>query len=203
MRIRSTGWRLASGMLGVVAFFGSAHAQTPRLVVPIGHTSLVTSVRFSPDGKRLLTTAEDGTAKIWDAQSGRELRTLVVGASVCCGSFSPDGRRVTTASYDKIARIWDVSSGRLLISLTGHRGAVNSVAFSPDGSHLVTGSGDKAAIVWNGITGKSEFVLRSHTDIVQDVSFSPDGSYSRSRRARWRAWSAARWAPSRPLKRLR
>jgi WD40 repeat protein len=54
-------------------------------------------VAFSPDGGRIVTGSEDGTAKIWDTASGRELITLNgYPKSVYSVTFSPDGMKVAT-----------------------------------------------------------------------------------------------------------
>ena len=60
--------------------------------------------------------------------------------------------------------------------LTGHTGAVNSVAFSPDGARLSTASEDKTARVWNSATGELLHTLSGHEDAVFAAPFSPDGS---------------------------
>src|SRR5712672_2364480 len=60
--------------------------------------------------------------------------------------------------------------------LTGHTGAVNSVAFSPDGAWLSTASEDKTARVWNAATGELLHTLSGHEDAVFAAPFSPDGS---------------------------
>ena len=66
---------------------------------------------FSPDGHRLVTaSADDKTARVWDAASGQPLATLQVHkGGVWCVVLSPDGQRRVTASVDKTARVWDVS----------------------------------------------------------------------------------------------
>ncbi len=74
-----------------------------------GHTNGVASATFSPDGVRIVTAGWDGTAKIWDAQSGRELFTLTgYTDALWDAELSLDGRRIVTCSRDGTARIWDV-----------------------------------------------------------------------------------------------
>ena len=73
----------------------------------IGHTASVSSARFSPDGKTIVTASNDNTARIWDADSGELLHTLTGHtAAVDSANFSPDGRIIVTASNDNTARIW-------------------------------------------------------------------------------------------------
>ncbi len=80
-----------------------------------GHTFRVVSSSFSPDGKRVVTASYDDTARIWDAETGKELRILTGHkGNVVSASFSPDGKRVVTASSDDTARIWDVETGKEL-----------------------------------------------------------------------------------------
>src|SRR5256885_16621995 len=98
-----------------------------------GHTAVIHSVTFSPDGQWILTTSEDQTAKLWDASSGREVLALTghTGA-VRSAAFSPDGRQIVTPSDDHTARVWETTSGRELLQLRGHIGPVLSATFSPN-----------------------------------------------------------------------
>jgi WD40 repeat protein len=115
-----------------------------------GHTSTVYSCAFSPDGTRIVTASSDGTAWLWDAETGVLLLTLERHTSyVLSCAFSPNGKRIVTASNDKTARVWDAETGALLTTLEGHTGIVYSCAFSPDGKRIATASGDKTARLWN------------------------------------------------------
>lgn len=144
--------------------------ETGRLVRTLeGHSHWICSVAFSPDGRRIATISRDGTAKIWDRDSGLDLLTISGGASAI--AFSPDGRRIAGPA----ASIWDAYNGDRLVSLHGSEISVYSVAFSPDGKRLVTGGWDKMARIWDAETGREILTLKGHRHAVPYVAFRPDG----------------------------
>jgi len=159
-----------------------------------GHTGLVSSAAFSPDGTRIVTASWDNTARVWDTPSGGSLAVLQGHTGpVNWAAFSPGGTRIVTASDDNTARVWDTFSGRSLAVLQGHTGPVNWAAFSPDGTRIVTASGDETARVWDAASGRSLAVLQGHTDWVHSAAFSPDGTriVTASKDDTARVWDAA------------
>jgi WD40 repeat protein len=142
------------------------------------HASQVLSVVFSRDGHRLASASADRTIKVWDAATGREIRTLAGHTGpVLSIAFSPDGKRLASDSMDRTVKLWDAATGGVLITLKGRTAAaVGSVAFSPDGHRLASGSQDGGTVkVWDVATGRELLALKGHTNYVLSVAFSPDG----------------------------
>ena len=106
-----------------------------------GHQGLVTSAAFSPDGALVVTAGDDGTARVWNAATGRTLQVLRGGPGpVERAVFAPDGTRVLTIGAAGTVRLWRVGSGPALLRTDAGAGGV--AAFSPDGRLLVTGGRD-------------------------------------------------------------
>jgi WD40 repeat protein len=147
-----------------------------------GHTGILYSAVFSPDGSRILTASGDTTARLWDAQ-GQPLATLSGHTGTLYSAvFSPDGSRILTASNDNTARLWN-AEGQPLATLSGHTDAVRSAVFSPDGTRILTASDDKTARLWDvsaalnaGANAQPLATLAGHTSYVYSAVFSPDGS---------------------------
>jgi hypothetical protein len=146
-----------------------------------GHTGLVGSVAWSPDGNRLLTGSADETAKVWDAAGGPERLTLKGHTTmVFFVAWSPDGRRLATGGGDGTAKVWDAAGGRELLTLTGHTGPVWSVAWSPDGRQLATRSLDGTARVWEAADAEAVQEWARQDRAVQDLRERDDISSPRA-----------------------
>ena len=159
-----------------LSVFQEARASDAQMLVLAGHTQTVRSADFSPDGKYIVTASFDGTARIWDATTGRETMQLVGHTDrLSSAAFSPDARRIVTAAHDRTARIWDARTGIQLVQLNGHTDGVRSAEFSSDGSHVVTSSYDLTARIWDTATGQQLQQLNGHSGPVVRASFSPDG----------------------------
>ncbi|KAF7965338.1 hypothetical protein HWV62_44307, partial [Athelia sp. TMB] len=144
-----------------------------------GHTSVVSAVAFSPDGRRVVSGSWDETVRVWDAETGALIAAPFEGhtASVYSVAFSPDGQWIASGSYDKSVCVWNAETGALIAGpLAGHTDSVNSVAFSPDGQRIASGSDDQSIRIWDPQTGSLiAGPFKGHTSAVNAVAFSPDG----------------------------
>lgn len=164
-----------------------------------GHTGNVNSAVFSPNGKRIVSSSNDKTIRIWDVETCKCINTLKGHTGeVCFATFSPNGKNIVSASADSTIRIWDTDSGKQIGKpLKGHRGVVNSAVFSPDGKRIISASSDSTIHIWNVDSGKCIRVLKGHLGNVFSATISPNGKYiaSISADSTIRIWDAYTFKP--------
>ncbi len=113
----------------------------------------VLDVGFSRDGTRIASAGADGTARIWDTQTGEELLVMRGhNSDVLAVAFSPDGSRLVTAGLDNTIRVWDTATGEEITQLSGLTETVRRIVFSPDGRLLASASEIGAVNVWDAAT---------------------------------------------------
>ncbi len=150
-----------------------------------GHTDRLTSVTFSPDGRWIATAAWDGTARLWEAQTGKEVRRLDVPPTKYANPahlsrimFSPDNEFVVTAQQSMPKEpgviVWNRRTGERVRDFAGL-----CAAFSPDGKHIACGGYNAIAApvrLYEFATGKLVREMRGPQECVESVTFTRDGN---------------------------
>jgi serine/threonine protein kinase len=141
---------------------GSAPPSLKERQRLIGHTDVVWSAAFSPDGKLIVSGGKDRQMLLWDVASGVRVRAYPKHTQeIRAVAFAPDGQRLISASGISL-RLWDGVSGQELQRLSGHAGAVKCAAFALDGRRLASGSVDKTVRIWDLQTGRELQRLVGH-----------------------------------------
>lgn len=129
-----------------------------------GHTNGVMCLQH--DDNVLITGSYDSTIKVWDIETGEEIRTLVGHTSgIRCLQFEDSGK-LLTGSMDNTTRLWNWRTGKCLRTFQSHTGGVISVHF--DAQYVASGSMDQTIRVYDTNT-KQTFLLKGHTDWVNAV----------------------------------
>ena len=143
-----------------------------------GHTSAVVGAAVTRNG-RVVSSSFDGSLKMWELATGRELRSAEAHAgSVNALSLTPDDQVLVSASSDTTLKVWNLDSGEELRTLTGHTGAVNGMAVTSDGRLVVSASTDGTLKVWNLASGEELRTLTGHTGAVNGVAITSDDRWA-------------------------
>jgi len=179
------------------------HIRTLR-----GHSSHVTAMAFSPDGRFFASGSMDNTLRIWDLETGEELhRCSSPGppnpdfpqeAWVLDVAFTSDGRYILAAHRADGVIVWDAKTGQIVRRFEGTKGEEWTVAVSPDDLLAASAGWDSdagAGIIrlWDVSSGRQVAELAGHTSLVRTVRFSPDGRHlaSGSQDHTLRVWNVA------------
>lgn len=149
----------------------------PLLSTLIGHDDSVNAVAVTPDGTRVISGSSDNTVKVWNLNTGAEIRTLIGhSASVNAVAVTPDGSRVISGASDNTVRVWSLATGKEIQRFNGHSLPVNAVVVTPDSKKVVSASIAKynSIKVWDLQTGQEELTLKGHRDIVRTVAITSD-----------------------------
>ena len=142
-----------------------------------GHSSIVRSAVFSPDGMHIVSASDDHTAQIWNTATGECEAVLRHSNSVRSAVFSPDGMHIVSASYDNTAWIWNTATGQCEAELKEHSSSVGSSVFSPDRLHIVSASDNHTAQIWSTDRGECKHSLSLSANHQLPVILSNFGVY--------------------------
>lgn len=143
-----------------------------------GHQGRVNTARFSNDGAAIVSGGHDGTARLWDAETGAS-RAILQGhdGPVHDVQFGLAGEVVLTCGADGTARMWDAQTGELLLILEGHEDAILKIAIDSSGRFAITASADCTARIWDLQTRSMLYTLDGHGHVVLEARFSPNDRF--------------------------
>jgi WD40 repeat protein len=172
-----------------------------------GHSQPIYALRFSPDGRWLVSGSLDKTAKLWDAVEGLERRSFTGPMTFASADFSPDGRWLALAATNgypfddakpatSSLSLWDATRPDEVRGLNGHAGQLCCVRFSRDGRLLASTEGGMVVNLWDVASGRiiktlKQGMIRSKIyggAFRSGLVFSPDGRYLATR-----SWPVTLW----------
>lgn len=143
-----------------------------------GHFDSMNALVYSPDGTKIITTADDGKIKVWDTKSGFCIVTFTEHTSgVTACEFAKRGNVLFTSSLDGSVRAWDLIRYRNFRTFTApERMGWSCLAVDPTGEVVCAGSLDSFDIhVWSVQTGQLLDQLTGHEGPVAALAFAPNG----------------------------
>ncbi len=141
-----------------------------------GHEGGINMLTFSPDGSRIASASEDGTARLWNVATGGPAAVLKGHArKLYSVAFRSDGARLVTASADGTVRQWDGRTGAAAEPpYERHGGGVRAAVYSPDGRWVASGGTDRTVRVWRATGGQEVALLHGHRRALTGLAFHGD-----------------------------
>ena len=140
------------------------------------HSDAVLSMAYHPKGTAVASGSRDGSVRVWEVPTGRELAQLPAHqGEVRAIAYSPDGDYLLTAGDDREVRLWDLKKQEISQRFAGHQEPITALAISADGKMVATGGGDRKLRLYERATAKLLNELPGHGLSINGVAFSPDG----------------------------
>ena len=161
----------------------ASHTPGTKVCTYKGHSDVVSELAWSPDGKYIASGGPDHTLQVWEAMTGKHIRSINVLLNVkseyggMTFAWSPDSKYLVAGFSDNTAKVVNVMTGEFTLTYTGHTASVNQVAWSPDGKYIASASSDKTIQVWDAMTGKLLLTYTVHPNDIGNLIWSPDSKY--------------------------
>jgi len=154
-----------------------SNAQEPGIVLQKGHTSGISSIVFSPDGKLLLTGGYDGKVILWDINNGKELKAWINEDnslySPIIVSISPDGKTIAFVSTNgSVITLFDIINNKevIKIELDDEIFSIFDISFNPDGTIISVSAGDEIRF-YDVKTGDKKNIAKDSIKENSDILF--------------------------------
>jgi WD40 repeat protein len=160
----------------LLAQAGSAILGGPDIVLQSGHTANISALAFSPDGKFLVSASEDSTLKLWNPNTGAEIRTLHGHSNIVTAlAVSADSSKIISASLDHTLRVWNAATGEQDALLHGALPSVYLLKITPDSSSLITAETVATGTIlriWDIKSARQIRLIRRDDAAVSNIFFS-------------------------------
>lgn len=143
-----------------------------------GHSNLIYSLAWSPDGHTLASASMDRSIRLWDTVNWKTCRALTGfppwGKEI---AWSPDSQILASGVGDGAIILWEPTLGRKIKEVKGHYQSINSLSWSPDGRTLVSSSRDGKVLLWDRSDWRPSQLSTGHNEAMMMVAWSPDGKH--------------------------
>ena len=148
-------------------FFGSPNFK---------HSGVVRDCSLLPDSKKVISASFDRTLKLWDLETGKEIRSFIghKNSIQSCTVSLVENQYMISASRDQTLKLWDLETGKEIRTFSGHKDFVIGCIITPDGKQMISASGDKTIKLWDMETGKEIRSFIGHLDIILNCILLPD-----------------------------
>jgi WD40 repeat protein/serine/threonine protein kinase len=152
-------------------------AASGNLMRELSHGDVVYHAAFSSDGRLVVTSSADGTARIWEVATGKSVGpTLRHGGAVYWAQFSSDGKTLLTVRDGHYVQLWDWREGRRIAQEIPRKSRLYHASLSPDGSNILTTAWSGYAHLYDAATGRMMSQFQQQGGVVAGA-FSPDGTH--------------------------
>ncbi|ETO15679.1 WD repeat-containing protein [Reticulomyxa filosa] len=139
-----------------------------------GHYDIVSSIRFSADGHKIVSASFDKTIRIWNIESGKQLQIFYGHTAVIYSvRFSTDGNSIISCAGDGTIRLWHINTNTEIMTFKSDFNEICDVNFSQNGKYIVSCSRDNIIQLWDIKSRKEIKQLLGHTNEVWSIEFSP------------------------------
>lgn len=171
---------------GIVLVFQHSVPWRPSVTLR-GHVGKVATANFSSDGLSIVTAGEDGTARIWDADTGAQMKVLqhekqmfndreVPPAPFISSTFSPDNSKVATINADGLGTEWDSNSGKFVgLIRISIRSVAKTIHYSPDGKQFISFDDNGMVSMGPGTDIPDLETISIGSDCLNSATFTNDG----------------------------